>query len=171
MKRKIRRTTLGHIQWKNTTTIPTPLIAKWVRRSCQRWAQLLEIPADWTKTSLGTFKALNRGDDLTSGHASLFSRETVVSFSTTGQGSDEFRRWRRFFNVVAHEIGHMAVAYSEKTLGRLKSRNNGTGWGGDEEYICRIAKKFEDEVRDAEVYEWMKEAGAINPSFRCWDRG
>ena len=60
--------------------------------------------------------------------------------------------------MVAHEVGHMAVAYAEKTLGRLKSRNNGTGWGGDEEYICRIAKKFEDEISDDEVNEWIKEA-------------
>jgi len=163
--RRVRRTSLGHIEWKNTTGIPTPLITKWVRRSCQRWSQHLEIPADWTKTSLGTFKCLNRGDDWTSGRAAFFSRETVVSFSTIGQKSDNPLHWKRFFNVVAHEIGHMAVAYAEKTLGRLKSRNNGTGWGGDEEYICRLAKKFEDEVSDCEMHEWMREAGRLYPAM------
>lgn len=175
--RKVRRTSLGHIDWKNTTSVPTKLIAKWVRRSCQRWSQHLEIPADWTKRSLGTFVARNRYYGTASGRAYLFERRTVVSFCTEAQRSQELETWRRFFNVVAHEIGHMAVAHKERYCAGVcdaylyppregtaawkkypRSRRNGKGWGGDEEYICRIAKKFEDEIPDEEVQGWIRTA-------------
>ena len=156
--RKVRRTSLGHIQWENSTGLPTPLITKWVRRSCQRWSQLLEIPADWTKKSLGTFVARNRFDDYTSGRAWIFGRRTLVSFSAVGQESDQLKYWKRFFNVVAHEIGHMAVGHKERVYLAKQSRRHGMSWGGDEEYICRISKKFENEISDEEVRSWINEA-------------
>lgn len=163
--------------WTNTTALPTPLIAKWVRLACQKWSQHLEIPADWTKKSLGEFVARNRYDRWTSGRAFLFRKRTLVSFSAVGQESPELKYWRDFFNVVAHEIGHMAVAHKERYCSGVcdaylyppregtvawkkypRSRRHGQGWGGDEEYICRISKKFENEFSDKEVIEWMREA-------------
>ena len=167
--RKVRRTSLGHCQFVNHTSLPTALYKKWITKSCQLWSQPLEIPADWTKKSLGKFIFHNRvGSWGTSGHAKLFCREVVCSISTEFQTSTSEKpmridHLREIAYVICHEIGHMAVAHKERYLSGVcdaflyppregtiawkkfpRSRRNGQGWGGDEEYITRIGWKLTD---------------------------
>lgn len=154
--RRVRRTSLGHVLWKNTTEVPLPILTLLVRKACQKWSAHLEIPADWTKPSLHEISFKNR-DWGYSGLASYWRRHIVCSL-----GHDLQTRWKMggnefsdIFHVIAHEVGHMAVHHAETWNGRMKSRNHGKSGGGDEEYIDRMAAKFVASFPEAEIQGWI----------------
>jgi len=154
--RRVRRTSLGHVLWKNTTEVPMPILILMVRKACQKWSAHLEIPADWTKPSLHEISFQNREWGY-SGHASYWSRRIVCSLGQTLQ--EEWRGGGRplrdIFHLIAHEVGHMAVHHAETWNGLKQSRNHGKSGGGDEEYIDRMAAKFVASFPEAEIQEWI----------------
>jgi hypothetical protein len=177
--RRVRRTQVGHIDLKNTTSLSERLIRKMIREAARSWSHHLEIPGDWT---LSLKRATFRNRDYSySGIAYLARGRFVCSLGENLQKDvwaviDDRKKWaasrgtshilrelsarrmrsfRQIFNVVIHEVGHMAVWWKEEFRLAKRSRRHGKGSGGDEEYICRLTNKFLDRYKDQELREWV----------------
>ena len=156
---------------KSTTCIDEKVLRDIICAAVKFWRQHLGVP--FYMKNIRKAQIRNRSGS-TSGRAYWHERRFVASVGHTdwscqhdcrmwcGRKKDYYtkftikrhvavdeERLEMLTQVIAHEVGHLAVHFAEDNHGRAYSRNRGKSTGGDEEYIDRMAWKFVDGLTPA----------------------
>jgi len=128
---------------KNTSTWPTIFVRRIITYGCRKWGHQVKRLTE----------AKIRGSDYDhqySGRAYLYEQRFVATMGAK-------LKPQAAAHLIIHEVGHLAVYWKERYDGQRKDRRNGKGWGGSEEYIERLTKKFVAEIEPM-LADWYSDA-------------